>query len=330
MIINLSSFLSRPSEIKLSLFSFLLLLLERLFLIKTWEWPELVFTALLVATVELLLRRLPGENLHIFTIPRILVLLIACLFYVLAVPSSVTCVVAYILLFICYSYLSLQRLTQLRPLFKQQTVVVSIECMARLLYGIALGVIIMLYFYADRVSLLYLIASIMLSSLYVFLFVRILHNRSLILKRYKETMLMQLAKGNLKPYSANESARDLPKMSALYQKIVSMLEETQPYLDPDYGINDLARDVFTNKTYLSKTINVVSGRNFRQFINYYRVKHSITLMTDNPKLTVEDLAKNSGFHSTVTYNMAFKFNVGDTPGEYCQKIKSKLIRKTLH
>ncbi len=329
MVINVSSILSRSLALKLSLTSFLFLPLERLFLVQSWGWAELVCMSLFVATMELLFKRLPGESVKIFTVAEILFLFVPIIFCAFDVPSIAACIVLYMVLIACCAYLWFMKLSQLRPLFKQQSVMATIESQTRLLYGALVGLIMMLFVCARGSLPVYLLVLALLLPLYIFLFVRTIQNRSIILKKYKEIMLEQLVHGNLKPYSSKESAQDLPKMSALYQKVVLLVEEKEPFLDPDYGIHDMARDVFTNKTYLSQTINVVSGRNFRQFINYYRVRHAIKLMTDNPKLTVEELSRNSGFHSTVTFNMAFKLNVGDTPGEYCQKLKARVNRKSL-
>ena len=45
----------------------------------------------------------------------------------------------------------------------------------------------------------------------------------------------------------------------------------------------------------------------------------------NPRMRVEELTEMSGFHSTVTYTMAFKANMHVTPGEYLQKLRSNLV-----
>lgn len=103
------------------------------------------------------------------------------------------------------------------------------------------------------------------------------------------------------------------------------MESGRPFLDEDYSLQDLSASVYTNKTYLSKTINIMSGKNFRQFINGYRILYSVDLMKKNPRLRVDELAAMSGFHSTVTYTMAFKANMNETPGEFCQRLRSNLV-----
>ena len=89
-------------------------------------------------------------------------------------------------------------------------------------------------------------------------------------------------------------------------------------------MTDLSAAVYTNKSYLSKAINLMTGQNFRQFINTYRVNYSKELMRGNRDLKVLEVAVMSGFHSSVTFGMAFKLNCGETPGEYLQKLRAGL------
>lgn len=100
-----------------------------------------------------------------------------------------------------------------------------------------------------------------------------------------------------------------------------MMENKKPFLDDEYSLSDMAASVYTNKSYLSKTINILSGRNFCQFVNYYRIMYAVELMKKDPHLRVAELAIMSGFHTVVTFNMAFKMNMNLTPSELLAKIR---------
>ena len=136
-----------------------------------------------------------------------------------------------------------------------------------------------------------------------------------IMGRSKEEMLRNLIKGDLRSVAAAAYSDDA-RMNALYAKVVSYMEERKPYLQENFSLEEFSRILFTNKTYLSRVINHYSGRNFKQFINYYRVQYSVELIKKDPRLTVMELASMSGFHSVVTYNVAFRINMNDTPGSY--------------
>lgn len=106
------------------------------------------------------------------------------------------------------------------------------------------------------------------------------------------------------------------KMKNLYERVCSYMEETKPFLREDFEITDLAASMYSNKTYLSKTINVLDGRNFRQFVNGYRIDFALNALKDDPGMRMSEVADFSGFHNVVTFNMAFKLVMGQTPGEW--------------
>lgn len=102
----------------------------------------------------------------------------------------------------------------------------------------------------------------------------------------------------------------------LYLRAVEMMRTKRPYLLYEFTLHDMAQRLFTNKMYLSRTINTFSGRGFRSFVNFFRIQYSITLFKKTPTMKVHALAELSGFHSQVTYTTAFKLEMGMTPGEY--------------
>ena len=116
--------------------------------------------------------------------------------------------------------------------------------------------------------------------------------------------------------SSGITPEDDVRMSALYSRVVSYMDSRKPYLSDKFSLDDLANAVFTNRVYLSRTINYYSGRNFKQFINYYRVMYAVELIKRDPRLNVMELASMSGFHSVVTFNMAFRLNLDSTPGAF--------------
>lgn len=85
--------------------------------------------------------------------------------------------------------------------------------------------------------------------------------------------------------------------------------------------------MLTNKLYLSRTINILSGRNFRQFVNYYRIQRAMELFKEDPRLKVCEVSEMSGFHTSVSFNMSFKVNTGKTPTEWLNSYMSEIENK---
>lgn len=221
------------------------------------------------------------------------------------------------------------RFEHLRPLFNRQAVLVAVENHDRVLNILIFCV---LCFVAEMsVSDRYLIipAIVLLSGFYLLSFFRQRTGMLIVLSSRRRKALMQLIRGelcssNAFPEDDDSAVQDTPRMQQLYDRAVGIMETNKPFLNKDYSLLDLSRDMYTNKSYVSNAINVISGRNFRQFINYYRVKYSVELIKNSPHLRVEELADMSGFNSTVTYNMAFKLNMQQTPGEFTQEVRAHL------
>ena len=110
-------------------------------------------------------------------------------------------------------------------------------------------------------------------------------------------------------------------MRQLYERIVAQMEEKRPFLDPEFSLSDLSGAVFSNRGYLSRTINILSGQNFRQFVHGYRIRYGVDLLRRDPSLRVSDVAMMSGFQTTVTFNMAFKINMGETPSQFQERLR---------
>lgn len=109
----------------------------------------------------------------------------------------------------------------------------------------------------------------------------------------------------------------------MYGKLKQHMEEKRPYLDPDYSLDVLVREMFSNKSYISRIINVCTGMNFSQLVNRYRVEYSMEIFRENTDLKVREMADLSGFHSQVSFNMAFKLFNNMTPGAWCKDYRDR-------
>lgn len=150
-------------------------------------------------------------------------------------------------------------------------------------------------------------------------------NLSFLLNGKNTKLIKSIANANLRDPQDCDATADSRRMKALYKSAMDYMEKNQPYLDENFNLEDFARKLYTNKVYLSRTVNTLSGRNFRQFVNYYRVKYSTDLFRQDPRLKVEELAMMSGFHTVVSYNMAFHLFMNETPSEWMRRYRNSLI-----
>lgn len=106
--------------------------------------------------------------------------------------------------------------------------------------------------------------------------------------------------------------------------LMTLFEKEKLYRNLDVKIHDVARMIGTNKSYLSRALNTRLSKNFRQFVNYYRVKELCTLYLENPRSDMKELSEQCGFSSQSNLSIVFKYNTGHTPGDWCRMVKLKM------
>lgn len=127
-------------------------------------------------------------------------------------------------------------------------------------------------------------------------------------------------KKELKEQEANNVGKELFDRSCRY------MEEKKPYLVESFSMQDLARAMFTNIVYMSKTINMQTGANFKRFVNSYRVSYAQALFRKDPNISLTELFHLSGFANSATFNNAFKAICDESPSSWCRRERLKLLR----
>lgn len=110
------------------------------------------------------------------------------------------------------------------------------------------------------------------------------------------------------------------RLEALFSRVERYMKEKEPYLDEHLTLADMASALYTNKASLSRAINHISGKNYCQYVNQYRVDYAVSLMMKDKRLKVIEIAMMSGFHSLASFNMAFRLFRGDTPSEFMRTV----------
>ena len=221
-----------------------------------------------------------------------------------------------------YLYIAYRRFSGIRMMFRHTAVWHNVEEHSRFLYSMAFLVAGMLFMCGIPAtghlrSFLSTLSMFMYLGLYALLYLRAMTGRTYVINLETEKRIKDIIKGNLRTSYADKVDED-KKMSYLYKRIVMYMEEKRPYLSQTFDMSYLADRMLTNKLYLSKTINILSGRNFRQFVNYYRVRRAMELFKEDPRLKINEVSEMSGFKTAVSFNMAFKVNTGKTPTEWLQ------------
>lgn len=109
----------------------------------------------------------------------------------------------------------------------------------------------------------------------------------------------------------------VPLLEAYGRSMKELMTSQELYLLPDFQIIDLAAKLDISVHHCSYILNNHIGKNFRDWINSYRVAH---FLKQHPikgdKITIEAIAYESGFKSLATFYNAFKKEKGSMPSYY--------------
>lgn len=117
---------------------------------------------------------------------------------------------------------------------------------------------------------------------------------------------------------AESLAEPTPELLAWRKKLLALMTEQQPWLEPELTLTELAHRLRLPPGLLSKVINTGCGQNFNDFVNAYRVREAQRLLAD-PRFahySLVGVALESGFNSRSTFNRVFKKVVGQAPSEF--------------
>ena len=116
----------------------------------------------------------------------------------------------------------------------------------------------------------------------------------------------------------DEGQSELPSstINEVFSTIDSYMRERQPFLDSQLSLTSLSEQLGLGKHYVSEAINTISGQNFYQYVNAYRVKWFCKQLEESPDAKLLDLAMDSGFSSKSAFNAVFKKITGQTPTQF--------------
>ena len=108
----------------------------------------------------------------------------------------------------------------------------------------------------------------------------------------------------------------------LMERFSSYMENNAGYTDPHITIASVAKELGTNRTYLSKAINAATGKTFLQIINEYRMRHAVEIISDRSSdIPLKQLAADLGYNSMSTFYTSFNNYTGMTPAKYREQVR---------
>lgn len=114
----------------------------------------------------------------------------------------------------------------------------------------------------------------------------------------------------------------IPGHEKLFKLIEDFMKKDKPWLDPEYSVEQLSRDLKTNILYISQAINTCAKTNFKSYLNEFRLFAFINELkkVKQDKVSLKEIYLNVGFHNQATFNRVFKNRFNMTPQEYMENI----------
>ena len=113
---------------------------------------------------------------------------------------------------------------------------------------------------------------------------------------------------------------ELNREMQLYRKIACLMEEEKPYRDATFNRTALAKMMGTNEKYVADAVREGAGTTVSNYITDIRLNCSLELLSDESgngePVSLDDVARDSGFGSYSSFWRAFQKKFSMTPSEY--------------
>lgn len=109
----------------------------------------------------------------------------------------------------------------------------------------------------------------------------------------------------------------------IFEKTLRIMEEEKPFLRSDLTVEDLCREIGTNRAYVSHSVNICAGMSIPRLVNNFRIKYAMDLYESDMSLTVSELAAMSGFGTGVSFTSAFRLENKINPRDWCKEKRDK-------
>jgi AraC-like DNA-binding protein len=106
----------------------------------------------------------------------------------------------------------------------------------------------------------------------------------------------------------------------LSEELVGLMEQRCEYRNSGLRIENVAKALKTNRTYLHTIIKDNFENNFIGFVNHYRIEEAKKLLSDSAvSLNIMEISERTGFKSLSSFNAFFKKETGMSPTQYRNK-----------
>lgn len=122
------------------------------------------------------------------------------------------------------------------------------------------------------------------------------------------------------PIAPETNSKKPVESAADYQSLFAILDREMRaqawYCQPRLTLNQLSALSGLGTRDISRSINLVAGASFNDYVNQFRVEHVMHQLRASRNNNLIDLALAAGFSSKATFNQSFRKATGMTPSEF--------------
>ncbi len=124
-----------------------------------------------------------------------------------------------------------------------------------------------------------------------------------------------------------EKVKSIPdkKLQDIKTKL-ERFESNRDFLQKNITVDGLAKDLGTNRDYLSKSVNELKGKNFSQYLNALRINYIVEELNNNERLrkyTIAAIADEIGYNNSESFSNAFRKITGTLPSYYIKLLQEE-------
>ncbi|WP_340203654.1 helix-turn-helix domain-containing protein [Ascidiimonas sp. W6] len=134
-----------------------------------------------------------------------------------------------------------------------------------------------------------------------------------------------ITKNNVSKYNSDDIGLSEEIVNEVLQKI-EKFEKSAKFIEKQYTLNAMAKEIGTNSTYLSKIINVKKKTSFANYINNLRIDYAINQLTKSKVLRsykIKAISEEFGFNTTQSFSNAFYKSTGIYPSYFLKQLNNQ-------
>lgn len=144
------------------------------------------------------------------------------------------------------------------------------------------------------------------------------------LKELEERLQASTQQTEPRKYSSSSLSEE--RKRELFRQLEHLFRDESLYKDNMLTKKKVADLLNSNQTYLSQIINEQTGQTFTQYINGYRIKEAVRLLSDAGCDTpLKAISADLGFNSMTTFYNLFRSEIGMTPAQYRKSVVDTVV-----